>query len=284
MKFFNIFKSKNTFQTSVSIEEEETDVSNSTVIQSTLHKNKLEFIDSSELVFANLPVKLAKDVPVNCREHIEKLGIKFTFPLCPGMFDYSRLGYIVPCWADFHFKINKAGCIAYVGGGKRSSPFRDPVPMDNNMVEGIFKIQDNIPLRPFNLNSPWKIFSYDKDISALILPAWYHSSPELLENFYLYPGVVDYSTFHTMNVILAPRKKCEYTIKAGEPLLHVIPFYNKHIECGYGPPNIEQKSILSYDPKIHENQFYRKNHNIKKSFALDKVEENSNQQPKNNKK
>jgi hypothetical protein len=63
----------------------------------------------------------------------------------------------------------------------------------------------------------------------------------------------------------------------------VIPFYNRHIECGYGPPNIEQKSILSYDPKIHENQFYRKNHNIKKSFTLDRVEEDPNQQPKEDK-
>ena len=267
MKFFDFFKPKETFNDS--IDDEIKEISNTSVVQSTIGRNKLEFIDSSELVFASLPIQLAKDVPVNSQAHVEKLGNKFTFPVCPGMFDYSRLGYIVPAWSDYHFKINKAGCAALVGGGQKASSFKPPVPMATDVVDGLFKLSDGIPLKTYNINSPWKIFSYDKDISALLLPAWYHADVEFLDNFYVYPGVVDYNTFHTMNVILSPKRKCEYTIKAGDPLLHVIPFYNKQIECGYGPPNIEQKSILSYDPKIHETQFYRKNHMIKKSFALE---------------
>lgn len=246
-------------------------------IKPTLNKKQLEFIDTSELLFATLPIQLAKDVPINSRKVVEGAGNKFTFPYCPGMFDYSRMGYILPAWADFKFKANKAGVVALTGDKKRGSTFKSPFPMESHIVEGLFKLYDGIPLKPFNMNSPWKVFCHDKDISALLLPAWYHADPEFLDNFYVYPGVVDYQSFHTMNVILAAKRKCQYTIKAGDPLLQIIPFYNKNIICGYGPPTLEQKSQAAYDPKMHENQFYRKNHMKKKSYKLDekKLEEDT---------
>lgn len=279
MSIFNFFTKKKAEEERVYDGESEIDqISNSAVVQSSFSKNQLEFVDSSKLVFASLPIQLAKDVPVNSKKLHDENKEKFLFPLCPGMFDYSRIGYIMPSWSDFHFKVNKAGCVGIVGGNKKQSPFKPPVPMDYAIVKGIFTPQDGISFKPFNLNSPWKVFSYDKDISALLLPAWYHSDPELLENFYIYPGIVDYNTFHTMNVILAPRKKFEYTIKAGEPLLHIIPFYNKSIKCGYGPPNVEQESLLKYDPTFHESNFYRKNHMAKKSYTLEPQSPDEEQQ------
>lgn len=271
MSIFNFFKKKQEPQVfeELNIEEEINKVAEVPQKKEIKGKNQLEFVDSSKLVFASLPIQLAKDVPVSSKASIEQSGQKFTFPFCPGMFDYSRVGYIVPSWTDFHFKVNKAGSVAIIGGNKKQSPFNPPVPMESSIVTGLFKLQDKIPLRPYNLNSPWKVFSNDPDISAFLLPAWYHADPELLDNFYFYPGIVDYNTFHTMNVILAPRKRFEYTIKAGDPLLHVIPFYSKNIKCGYGPPTIEQESLLRYDPTWHEKQFYRKNHMTKKTYKLE---------------
>jgi hypothetical protein len=268
MSIFNFFRKK-PLESNLDIESEIHRVSSSDVVESSWGKNQLEFVDVSKLVFASLPIQLAKDVPVNSKKSYDENKEKFSFTLCPGMFDYSRIGYIMPSWSDFHFKVNKAGCVAIAGGNGKGSNFVQPVPMDPNIVKNIFKLNDGIPLKPYNLNSPWKVFSYDKDISALLLPAWYHSDPEFLDNFYVYPGVVDYDKFHVMNVILAPKKKCEYTIKAGDPLLHIIPFYNKPISCGYGPPNIEQESLIKYDPTIHETHFYRKNHMKKKTFKLE---------------
>lgn len=268
MKFFNLFK-KTLIDSDLDIQSEIEDVSKTDVVRSQNNKNQLEFVDSSKLIFASLPIQLAKDVPVNSKKMHDDAGEKFKFPICPGTFDYSRLGYIVPSWSDFHIKVNRAGCRVIIGGSNRNSPFKPPHPMDQSIVKGIFKLHDGIQLQPFNINSPWKVFCNDKDISALLLPAWYHADPEFLDNFYLYPGIVDYNTFHTMNVIFAPKRKCEYTIKAGDPLLQVIPFYNKPIVCGYGPPTIEQESLLGYDPTIHEKNFYRKNHMVKKEFKLE---------------
>lgn len=274
MNLFKFFKRKSNENVESDLESEINEMSTKTVIESSQSRNQIEFIDSSKLVFASLPIKLAKDVPVNSKKMHDDNKEKFMFPICPGTFDYSRIGYVMPSWTDFHFKVNKAGTAAVIGGNRKQSPFRPPFPMEPSVVKGLFKLHDGIDLRPFNLNSPWKVFSYDKDISALLLPAWYHSDPEFLDNFYIYPGVVDYNTFHTMNVILAPKRKFEYTIKAGDPLLHIIPFYNKNIICGYGPPNMEQESLVKYDPKMHESHFYRKNHMAKKSF---KLESNNNE-------
>ena len=275
MRLFNFWKRKftDTNESSLNLEEEIENISETNSSENKSfdkpRKTQLDFVDSSKLVFASIPIRLAKDVPLNSKKSIEESGKQFKFPFCPGMFDYSRVGYIMSSWTDFHFKSNKAGCVSVVGGNKKQSVFKGPVPMDASIVEGLFNLQDKIPLRPLNINSPWKVFCHDPDISAFLLPAWYHSDPEFLDNFYIYPGIVDYNTFHTANVILAPKRKFEYTIKAGDPLLHIIPFYNKGIKCGYGPPTVEQESLISYDPTWHEKQFYRKNHMKKKSYKLE---------------
>jgi hypothetical protein len=277
MSIFNFFKkNKPTKENSsvYNVEDEINAVSNSTEDSySNQTKNQIEFVDSSKLIFSSIPIQRAKDVLLNGKKHAEKFQKKFTFPLCPGMYDYSELGYIVSSWSDYHFKANKAGVACVAGGGKKKSPFSQPVQMDGTLVEGIFNVQDDIPLKPFNVISPWKIFTYDKNISALIIPAWFHSDPDFLDNFYVFPGIVDYKSFNAMNLILAPKRKMQYTIKAGDPILQVIPFYNKEIVCGYGPPNIEQESKIQYDPTYHRNQFYRKNHKVKKKFELEKIKE-----------
>jgi len=280
MSIFDFFTKKKS--ASYNIEEEINTISNSAEeVYSNQTKNQIEFIDSSKLIFSSIPIQKAKDVPLNTKKYSQETGKQFTFPLCPGMYDYSELGYIVSSWSDYHFKANKAGVACVMGGGKRKSPFQQPVNMDASIVEGLLNVHDGIPLKPFNLTSPWKIFTYDKNISALLLPAWFHADPEFLDNFYVFPGVVDYKSFSAMNLIIAAKRKMQYTIKAGDPILQIIPFYNKEIVCGYGPPNIEQQSKINYDPTSHRNQFYRKNHKVKKQYALNDVDppkDSSNQE------
>ena len=229
--------------------------------------NDLEFIDYSKSIFATQPVKLAKDVEVYSRRIVEERGKKFTFPICPGINDYSRMGYIIPAWTDIHIKANRAGSTILLGGNGKSTPFDNPQIMETQILEGFFNFDGTQP-NAWNVPSPWKIFLNRKNISALLLPAVYHSTAELLENLYVVPGVVDYDNFHTANFICAIRKKCEFTIKTGEPLLHFIPFVNDNIVCGYGPPNEEQDAEIKYDPVVHENHFYRKKQQVKKVFEL----------------
>jgi hypothetical protein len=233
----------------------------------------LEFIDVTEqnVVYPHYPIKLAKDVPTSMKEkQIAKLG-KYEFIVCPGMHDYSRLGYIVPAWSNLVFKANKAGVIAAAGATgqeaiKRATPIGQPRLMETNIVEGAIQLYDNIPLQVFNFPSAWRIFS-TKNISALVLPAFYHS--DFLENLHIFPGVVDYNQFSTINLICAVKRKCEFTIKAGEPLLHVIPFItNQDIVASYGPGSRETEDSTKVVKWYHEKNFYRKYYMIKKKFKL----------------
>lgn len=235
--------------------------------------NDLEFVDISKSIFATIPVQLAKDVDVHSRKVLEDKNQKFTFPLCPGIWDYSRMGYIIPAWTDIHIKANKAGSVILIGGNNKPTPFTNPYVMETHLMDGLFKFEGT-PANAWNLPSPWRIFTNKKNISALVIPAVFHSKPEILENLYIVPGVVDYDNFHVVNFIFSIRKKCQFTIKAGEPLLHFIPFLNSDIICGYGPPTQEQEAASLYDPVVHENHFYRKKQQIKKSFELNELQDN----------
>lgn len=240
---------------------------NNTTQNNALPANDLEFIDASKSIFATIPIRLAKDVDVYSRKILEERNQKFTFPLCPGIWDYSRMGYIIPAWTDIQIKANKAGCVVKIGGNNKSTPFTEPQIMDTTILDGMFRFE-NTPANAWNVPSPWKIFTNKKNISAFVIPAIYHTNPEILDNLYIVPGIVDYDDFHIVNFIFAVKKKCQIKIKAGEPLLHFIPFVNSDIVCGYGPPNPEQEAKSFYDPVVHETHFYRKKQQIKKSFEL----------------
>ncbi len=53
----------------------------------------LEFVDCTRQVYPHYPVVLAKDVKPFFKEFQEKDNGNYNFPGCPGMHDYSRMGY-----------------------------------------------------------------------------------------------------------------------------------------------------------------------------------------------
>ena len=233
-------------------------------------KEDLEFIDESEIVYPHYPPVLAKELKPLKQHQQDKFG-EYKFPGCPGMHDYSRLGYIVPAWSNIHIKANKAGCVALVGSAgedseKRKSPLKQPAPMSTDITDGMFQLQDNIPMHIWNCSGPWKIFGA-KGVSALLLPAWFHSN--FLDDLYVYPGIVDYHGFTTINFIFSAKRACELTIKAGDPLLHVIPFVTeKTFVASYGKGNVRQRDYTKVIKWFHESNFYRKYYMIRKKFEL----------------
>lgn len=277
MSIFSFFKKKPQFQYNPNdINHVEANDYNSI---SSVKLNDLEFVDTSNSIYATVPISLAKDVPVVSRNYVEKLGKKFTFPICPGMWDYARMGYIMHAWTDFHIKANKAGIVFVTGGNGRSAPFAAPFPMGTDVSEGLLEF-NGVPINVYNFYSPWKVFSNTKNISCLTLPAWFHTNPKILENLHIYSGVVDYDRFRPMNVIASIKNKCTIHIKAGEPLMHIIPFFNEKISCGYGPPKPEQEAECRYDPTVHTSHYYRKKHQTKKDSNY-KLQENDSEQQEN---
>jgi hypothetical protein len=201
-------------------------------------KADIRFADVSHKAYIRHPIQMAKDVPAHFQKYqIEKYG-KFPFAACPGMIDLKNYGYIVPAWDDIHLKANRAGFIGSVGIStpKRQSPFNQPKPMDIDIVDGVFTPKD-MPVTPIHIGSPWAVIVENKDISAFVIPAVYHSS--FLDDLYVFPGIVDYADFTSLTFICAAKRELEITIKAGEPLLQVVPFEVGSIKAGYGPASQE---------------------------------------------
>lgn len=233
-------------------------------------KHDIEFVDTTRQVYHMHPIELAKPVRPHFYKQMMDKHKEYKFARCPGMIDLKNYGYIVPAWDDIHIMANKAGTVVHVGGGSRTSVFAKPRPMAADIVEGVFQPID-VPYQPYHVGSPWSIVVNNKNVSAAILPAFFHSP--FLDDLYVYPGVVDYGKFTTMNFIFACKRPCEITIKVGTPLLQVLPFESKNLTAGYGPADDYQldltKSIYS-----SSKQFYRKYvmHDKKASLSLNEEE------------
>lgn len=234
-------------------------------------KHDIEFVDTTRLVYQMHPVELAKPLrPHFYKEMMEKHG-EYHFARCPGMIDLKNYGYIIPAWDDIHIMANKAGTVVHVGGGSRPSSFMKARKMDEKVVEGTFRPQE-VPLQVWHVGSPWSIFVHNKNVTAAVLPAFYHSP--FLDDLHVFPGLVDYNEkFTTINFIFSCKRPCEMTIKVGTPLLHVLPFESKNITAGYGPADdyqIDQaKSIFS-----STKQFYRRYIMHEKKTTLEESNEN----------
>lgn len=235
----------------------------------------LRFIDETNVVYPHYPPVLAKEIKPLREYQIEKSG-NYNFIQCPGMHDYSRLGYIIPAWSNFHIKANKAGTIALIGSigeesKKRQSAFKQPMPMSVNIIDGLFNAEGGVPIAVSNFPGPWKLHG-NGNVSALVLPAMFHSN--FLDDLYVYPGVVDYTAdgFTTVNFICSAKRPCEVKIKAGDPILHVIPFItNKTFNASYGRgDDQEQIDKTKYAKWYHDSNFYRKYYMIRKKFTLEK--------------
>lgn len=231
--------------------------------------NDIQFVDTTRRVYNTHPIQLAKNVKAPFQATQMNAFSEYKFAICPGMIDYKNFGYIVPAWDDIHILANKAGTAAVVGGGSRATAFAQARGMDPNIVEGIFQ-PDEVPLAPIHVGSPWSIFVNNKKMSAMLMPAFYHSS--FLDDLYVFPGIVDYGNFTVMNFIFAAKRPCNITIKVGEPLLHIIPFLGNDIKAGYGPAEDHQidaaNSIFS-----SSKQFYRRYLQRRKVTSLEKIDE-----------
>lgn len=228
----------------------------------------IEFVDTSRNAYQKFPVMLAKDVSTLGKSvRVDKYGSN-KFAHCPGMVDYANMGYIVPAWVDIHIKANKAGVVARTGSKKRGTRgYSQPRKMDSSIVDGMLEIENDVPFTVLHFASPWHIFT-NKNISALVLPAFYHS--EIFSDLHIWPGAVDYKNFNSCNMICSPKRECEIHIQAGDPLFQVIPFLNTDIVSGYGPGTDQQVDSVDNQITSDDSQYYRKFLSVRKLFTLNK--------------
>lgn len=140
---------------------------------------------------------------------------------CPGIFEIYRHGFIVPMWLD-----------VIITTDPRRQGFSYKTPTNDFHQDGKILIDKHdgpavrhLPMPPYSepyvvkINTPWNIVA-PKGVKFLMLPISYPDSFE----FANVPGILDPSVSCEVNFQLYWNvKEGETVIKAGTPMVHMIP-------------------------------------------------------------
>ena len=233
-------------------------------------------------VAAKHPPVLAKDInPFFKNKQKEKYDGEYKFAHCPGMFDYTKSGYIIPAWVKMEFKANKAGSCIKLNWDRippETSKKFLPRNMDHNIVDGVFNYDEGIKQNAWNCPGPWAVVGLAKNFSLMVMPAMFHNSKLNCSGISSYPGMVDYNDvegFHTLNFVCSLTKNIELTIEEGEPLLHIIPtqFNYNQIKCEYGFADNSFEQDMMKNPKLTGSHFYKRFYMKRKKYSIEARED-----------
>jgi len=243
----------------------------------------IHFADMSRSLYTTHPIQKASRVDgYHKKTQLEKYG-RETFVDCPGIFDYKNTGWIMPAWDEIKIYCSEKSTMVYMGSGadgKRSPVWNKSIRgfqlkntgsnMSDQITDGIPIASGcpmNKPLQPIHLISPWRVET-DEEFSLLCLPPYYHS--DFVKNFEVFPGIVDFNTqFDTLNVIASPRTTGTFIIKAGTPLMQLIPIHKSVYNTTYGPA---KKFGKMTEVVASCKNFYRKYVMRKSKYNLELVE------------
>jgi hypothetical protein len=208
------------------------------------------------------PVEARKEIPYWIKPQIKNKNVKFA--KCPGMFDLAQAGYLIRAHVDMHIKVNKQGLICKFSGVKTPETMLEDMSYD--LVDGLSKPSDKVPHKVYKLPLPWAVFA-KKGYSALVQPATMHSP--FLDKLYVYPGIVDYDNFTSINFIFSPLVEGEFVIDAGTPLLQVLPYRREDFTATVSKATEEEhdKHYFTFYSRTVKG-LYRKMFHAKKSYRI----------------
>jgi hypothetical protein len=216
-------------------------------------KNTVKFFSSSKGVLDYYPIELAKDnFPkwLNTARKDFSDKIQGTYPSkhshsvhrCPGIVGLLTKGFVLKAWQDFSITTNADGSYRW-NTALQINDYSDV----NHIIQDV-KVHDfdlllkYLPLKKdsFNiilkLHTPWFVYG-PKNVKYLFLPISYSDS----DSFFVYPGILDTSITNEI-LINIHWNELDNTrvIKAGTPLMQIIPFEDKHysLEVGRADRNI----------------------------------------------
>jgi hypothetical protein len=157
------------------------------------------------------------------KDGISKQQGMSTMKYCPGIFDFSNCGYIVPCLHDIKFYISKDKKVSW----------QIPKWLPQEWIEAHDKREvDSCPINHGKITAgviikvitPW-FWETPKGWSTIITKPFYNYS----NDFDVCPGIIDSdldnSSNHTINVFLRFNVvDKEIIFRAGQPLCQLIPF------------------------------------------------------------
>lgn len=142
---------------------------------------------------------------------------------CQGTYDFTTAGFIIPLWCDVTIRPDASGKkFEY-----RLSNYDD----DFNFTMEHFNREatSGCPITKFNkietgqfpkLATPWRYYT-PKGVSLISLPLLYEPN----DNYTIVPGIVHTDFYNQVNVVINVLTDKEFTIPAGTPIQHMIPYH-----------------------------------------------------------
>lgn len=145
---------------------------------------------------------------------------------CQATFDHVSYGFTIPAWTNFDFRVNQEKEMYEY----RSHPFANEDHIfgidgfDNMSATGcpLENVKSLTKGEYIKLINPWSIFT-EPGTSVMVLPVVHSFN----KNFIVMPGIVNTDFYHQLNIVLTILTTEPFSIKAGEPLAHIIPIKRK---------------------------------------------------------
>lgn len=142
---------------------------------------------------------------------------------CSGTLDYLQIGVTIPMWTNLKFEPNLNNPYRWDWAADRM-PFAENYVIEGFRYESTGKcpmteareIEDGLYPKLVN---PWCAMTAP-GWSTLVLPPLYEPN----KNYQLVPAIVHTDFYHTLNAVLNIYTDKSFTIQAGTPLMHLIPF------------------------------------------------------------
>ena len=182
---------------------------------------------------------------------------------CYGLGDYMRMGYTIPLWANLEVrppisKLNPQWSARYTAADQSLEVFKTAKlefldkhhVFKQSVVEGqLFGNSQTgeCPIRNvkglpdsdyLKLTNPWLFRTAPGWSCLFIQPQW-----EPKNEYDILCGVVNTDMYHHCNVVLNIKTASAFTVEAGTPLLHVIPFKRSQI--------IKKSQLIRGDESLH---------------------------------
>lgn len=161
---------------------------------------------------------------------------------CPGIFDLYNYGFVVTAWHDFIIKteFGKAG-FAWKIPHEEISLLMNGVDVIGTHQQQIAEFLPKRPTtigQPIKINTPWHVIA-PKGVKFIVLPIAY---PDTFE-FDSHIGILDPGVSSEINIQLNWNvKDGETLVKAGTPLMHMIPISEEKF-------NLICRDATEYDKK-----------------------------------
>lgn len=199
-------------------------------------KPKFEFYTNNPAALKYYPVQSTTHELPKMLKKVKKIETETSIRKCPGIVDYNKMGYVVYTWQDIEIETENNGEVFQWKTPLNINDFEVKTEINGPPLSEVMYMRpelfyDYFP-RPntlkcvLKINTPWSV-KMPKGYSLIYAPLWYDNETR----FSVIPGIFNSPEHNYLNIqiywhVLGGKE----TIKAGTPLVRLIPIRNEQFD------------------------------------------------------